>query len=112
MYINHGAMPGEAAPKNDGASQSRTTYASDEKAPGAINTEGLRTNTANADHFPTNPTESQAPADATARLNRAKCSVDRGDRDHFFAVGAGSAIELCVDFASLQAFARRLGVSK
>ena len=91
MCKKHGELPGGAAPKNDGASQGRTTYASNEKALGAINTEGLRTNTANADHFPTNPTESQAPSDATARLNRAKCSVDRGDRGHFFVVGNGSA---------------------
>ena len=50
--------------------------------------------------------------DTVAWLNRKKFRVERGDRGHFFVVKNGSAIELCVDFASLQAFARRLGVSK
>ena len=83
-----------------------------EKAPGAINTEGLVTDTTHADHFPTNRQKSKAFADTTARVNRETVQVERGDRGHFFVLKNGSAIELCVDFAALQAFERSLPKAK
>ena len=48
------------------------THATNEKAPGARDSEGPENTTTNAIDFPTNRQESKAFADTTARLNREK----------------------------------------
>ena len=70
------------------------------------------THTTNASHFPTNRQERKALADTVARLNRKKFDVERGDHGDFFILKNGSAIDYCVDLASLQAFERSLPKAK
>ena len=82
-----------------------------EKAPGAINTEGLATDTTNDLNFATGTRRSKAIATQIAEL------VIRGHAVHplkdggFLVCKYGHTFE-ATDFAELQAFARRLGVTK
>ena len=51
------------------------THATNEKAPGARDSEGPENTTTNASDFPTNRQERKALADTTARVNREKVQV-------------------------------------
>lgn len=85
----------------------RTTI---EKAAGAINSNGLHTDTISVD-FPTIENNSKAISTQIAELALAGRAVHAGGIGDFTVCKYGMT-RYCEDFAELQAFARRLGVKK
>ena len=82
-----------------------------EKAPGAINTEGLATDTTNDLNFATGTRRSKAIATQIAELAIRGHAVHQLKDGGFLVCKYGHTFE-ATDFAELQAFARRLGVTK
>ena len=82
-----------------------------EKAPGATNTEGLATDTTNDSHFATGIRHRKAEATQIAELALAGHAVHKGGNGDYLVCEYGLT-RYCQDFDDLQAFARRLGVSK
>ena len=87
------------------------TRPTNEKAPGAINTEGLTTDTTNDLNFATGARPGKAIATQVAEL------AIRGHAVHQLKVGGFLVCKYghtfhAIDFAELQAFARRLGVTQ
>jgi len=80
-----------------------------EKAAGAINTNGLHTNT-NIVDFPTAEQKSKAIANQIARLALAGHHVHKGTEGDYLVCKYGLS-RWCKDFAELRAFAVKLGVS-
>ena len=81
------------------------------KTPGAINTEGLDTDTTNDLNFATGTRQSKAIATQVAELAIRGHAVHQL-KDGGFLVCKFGHIFHANDFAELQAFARRLGVSQ
>ena len=81
------------------------------KAPGAINTEGLETDTTNDLNFATGTRHSKAIATQIAELAIAGHAVHTLANGGYLVCKYGHTFH-ADDFAELQAFARRLGVSK
>ena len=81
-----------------------------QKAPGAINTEGLETDTTNDLNFPTGTRHSKAIATQVAELAIRGHAVHQLKDGGFLVCKYGHTFH-ANDFAELQAFARRLGVS-
>ncbi len=87
------------------------THHTNEKAPGAINTEGLATDTTNDLNFATGTRHRKAIATQMAEL------ASRGHAVHLLKAGGFLVCKYghtfhAIDFAELQAFAHRLGVSQ
>ena len=82
-----------------------------EKAPGAINTEGLETDTTNDLNFATGTRHSKAIATQVAELAIRGHAVHQLKDGGFLVCKYGLTFH-AVDFAALQAFARRLGVNQ
>lgn len=82
-----------------------------EKAPGAINTEGLTTDTTNYLNFATGTRHSKAIASQVAELAIGGHAVHQLKDGGFLVCKYGHTFH-ANDFAELQAFARRLGVSQ
>ena len=82
-----------------------------EKAPGAINTEGLATDTTNDLNFATGTRRSKAIATQIAELAIRGHAVHQLKDGGFLVCKYGHTFD-ATDFAELQAFARRLGVTK
>ena len=82
-----------------------------EKAPGAINTEGLTTNTNNDLNFATGQRPSKAIATQVAQLAIRGHAVHQLKDGGFLVCKYGHTFH-ANDFAELQAFARRLGVGQ
>lgn len=82
-----------------------------EKAPGATNTEGLATDTTNDLNFATGTRHSKAEATQIAELALAGHAVHKG-RNRDYLVCKYGLTRYCLDFDALQAFGRRLGISK
>jgi hypothetical protein len=82
-----------------------------EKAPGAINTEGLTTNTNNDLNFATGQRPSKAIATQVAQLAIRGHAVHQLKDGGFLVCKYGHTFH-ANDFAELQAFARRLEVSQ
>ena len=89
----------------------RTTDTTHEKAPGAINTEGLATDTTNDPNFATGTRHSKAIATQVAELAIRGHAVQQLIDGGFLVCKYGLTFH-ANDFAELQAFARRLGVSQ
>ena len=87
------------------------TDPTNEKAPGAINTEGLTTDTTNDLNFATGTRHSKAIATQVAELAIRGHSVHQLRDGGFLVCKYGHTFQ-AIDFAELQAFARRLGVTK
>ena len=81
------------------------------KAPGAINTEGLTTDTTNDLNFATGTRHSKAIAMQVAELANRGNAVHQLKDGGFLVCKYGHTVH-ANDFAELQAFARRLGVSQ
>ena len=81
------------------------------KAPGAINTEGLRTNTTNDLNFATGTRHSKAIATQIAELAIRGHEVHQLKDGGFLVCKYGHSFH-AADFVELQSFARRLGVTK
>lgn len=79
-----------------------------EKAPGAINTEGLKTTT-NDLNSATGERHSKAITTQIARLALAGHAVHKGKSDDYIVCKYGLS-RYCQDFEALQAFARKMGV--
>jgi len=86
------------------------TDSTNEKAPGAINIEGLATDTTNDLNFATGTRHSKA-ATQVAELAIRGHAVHQLKDGGFLVCKYGHTFH-AVDFAALQAFARRLGVSQ
>ncbi len=86
------------------------TTNTNEKAAGAINTNGLHTDT-NGANFPTVEAQGKAIATQVARLALAGHVVHKGQHDDFTVCKYGLS-RYCTDFAELQAFAVKLGVNR
>ena len=82
-----------------------------EKAPGAINTEGLTTDTTNDLNFATGTRYSKAIATQIAELAIRGHAVHQLKDGGFLVCKYGHTFH-AIDFVELQAFARRLGVSQ
>ena len=82
-----------------------------EKAPGAINTEGLTTDTTNDLNFATGQRHGKAIAMQVAELAIRGHAVHQLKDGGFLVCKYGHTFH-ANDFAELQAFARRLGVSQ
>ena len=82
-----------------------------QKAPGAINTEGLETDTTNDLNFATGKRPSKAIATQVAELAIRGHAVHQLKDGGFLVCKYGHTFH-ANDFAELQAFARRLGVSQ
>ena len=82
-----------------------------EKAPGAINTEWLTTDTTNDLNFATGTQHGKALATLIAQLAIAGHAVHISQHGDFLVCKYGHTFH-ANDFAELQAFARRLGVSQ
>ena len=82
-----------------------------EKAPGAINTEGLMTDTTNDLNFATGTRHSKAIATQVAQLAIRGHAVHQLKGGGFLVCKFGHTFH-ANEFADLQAFARRLGVSQ
>ena len=85
------------------------THHTNEKAPGAINTEGLTTDTTNDLNFATGARPGKAIATQVAELairGHAVLNWRCGD----YLVSKDGMSRYCQDFAELQEFARMLGV--
>lgn len=87
------------------------TDTTNEKAPGAINTEGLETDTTNDLNFATGTRHSKAIATQVAELALRGHAVHQLKDGGFLVCKYGHSFH-AIDFAELQAFARRLGVSQ
>ncbi|MBW7833310.1 MAG: hypothetical protein H3C29_08845 [Simplicispira suum] len=87
------------------------THQTNEKAPGAINTEGLTTDTTNDLNFATGARPGKAIATQVAELAIRGHAV-HPLKDGGFLVCKYGYCYAANDFADLQAFARRLGVSQ
>lgn len=87
------------------------TDPTNEKAPGAINTEGLTTDTTKDLNFATGTRHSKAIATQVAEL-AIRGHVVHQLKDGGFLVSKYGHTFHANDFAELQAFARRLGVSQ
>ena len=87
------------------------THAANEKAPGAINTEGLTTDTTNDLNFATGTRHSKAIATQIAELAIRGHAVHQLKGGGFLVCKYGYTFH-AIDLAELQAFARRLGVSQ
>lgn len=87
------------------------TDPTNEKAPGAINTEGLTTDTTNDLNFATGTRHSKAIATQVAELAIRGHAVHQLKDGGFLVCKYGHTFH-AIDFADLQAFARRLGVAK
>ena len=87
------------------------TDPTNQKAPGAINTEGLTTDTTNDLNFATGTRHSKAITTQVAELALRGHAVHQS-KDGGFLVCKFGHIFHANDFAELQAFARRLGVSQ
>ncbi len=87
------------------------TDPTNEKAPGAINTEGLATDTTNDLNFATGKRRSKAIATQVAELVIWGHAVHQLKDGGFLVCKYGHTFH-AHDFAELQAFARRLGVSQ
>ena len=87
------------------------TDPTNEKAPGAINTEGLTNDTTNDLNFATGTRHSKAIATLVAELAIRGHSV-HPLKDGGFLVSKYGHTFHAIDFSELQAFARRLGVSQ
>jgi len=88
----------------------KMTHGTNEKAPGAINTEGLTTDITNDLNSPTGTRHSKAIATQIARLAVRGHAVHRLQDGGFLVCKYGYS-HYAADFAALQAFARRLGVN-
>ena len=82
-----------------------------EKAPGAINTEGLTTDTTNDLNFATGTQHGKALATLIAQLAIAGHAVHISQHGDFLVCKYNWA-RYCKDFDALQAFARQLGVTQ
>jgi hypothetical protein len=82
-----------------------------DKAPGAINTEGLSTDITNDLDFATGARPSKAIATQVAQLAIAGHTVHKGQSGDYLVSKYGMS-RYCQDFAELQAFARQLGVKQ
>lgn len=80
------------------------------KAAGAINSNGLHTDTTSVD-FPTTEKNSKAISTQVAELALAGHAVHKGEIGDFTVCKYGMT-RYCKDFAELQAFARQLGVKQ
>ena len=87
------------------------TDPTNEKAPGAINTEGLTTDTTNDLNFAIGTRHSKAIATQVAELAIRGHAVHQLKDGGFLVCKYGHTFHVN-DFAELQAFARRLGVSQ
>ena len=87
------------------------THHANEKAPGAINTEGLTTDTTNDLNFATGTRHSKAIATQIAKLAIRGHAVHQLKDGGFLVCKYGHTFH-AIDFADLQAFARRFGVSQ
>lgn len=87
------------------------TSHTNEKAPGAINTEGLTTDTTNDLNFATGTRHSKAIATQVAKLAIRGHAVHQLKDGGFLVCKYGHTFH-AIDFVKLQAFARRLGVSQ
>lgn len=87
------------------------THHANEKAPCAINTEGLATDTTNDLNFATGTRHRKAIATQIAELALRGHAVHLLKDGGFLVCKYGHTIH-AIDFAELQAFARRLGVSQ
>ena len=87
------------------------TATTNEKAPGAINTEGLTTDSTNDLNFATGTRHSKAIATQFAELAIRGHAVHQLKDGGFLVCKYGHTFH-AADFAELQAFARRLGVSQ
>ena len=87
------------------------TDPTNEKAPGAINTEGLTTDTTNDLNFATGTRHSKAIATQVAELAIRGHAVHQLKDAEFLVCKYGHTFH-AADFAELQAFARRLAVSQ
>ena len=81
------------------------------KPPGAINTEGLETDTTNDLNFATGTRHSKAIATQVAELAIRGHAVHQLKDGGFLVCKYGHTFQ-AIDFAELQAFARRLGVQQ
>ena len=81
------------------------------KTPGAINTEGLDTDTTNDLNFATGTRHSKAIATQVAQLAIRGHAVHQLKDSGFLVCKYGYTFH-AIDFAELKAFARRLGVSQ
>ena len=86
------------------------TDPTNEKAPGAINTEGLTTDTTNDLNFATGTRHSKVVATQVAELAIRGHAVHELKDGGFLVCRYGHTFH-AADFTELQAFARRLGVS-
>ena len=82
-----------------------------EKAPGAINTEGLTTDTTNDLNFATGTQQGKAAATLAAQLAIAGHAVHRLTSGGYLVCKYGYTHH-AKDFDALQAFARKLGVTQ
>ena len=87
------------------------TSHTNEKAPGAINTDGLTTDTTNDLNFATGTRHSKAIATQVAKLAIRGHAVHQLKDGGFLVCKYGHTFH-AIDFVELQAFARRLGVSQ
>jgi hypothetical protein len=87
------------------------TDPTNKKAPGAINTEGLTTDTTNDVNFATGTRYSKAIATQVAELALRGHAVHQLKDGGFLVCKYGHTF-YAIDFVELQAFARRLGVTQ
>ena len=87
------------------------TLNTDKEAAGAINTEGLTTDTTNDLNFATGTRHSKAIATQVAKLAIRGHAVHQLKDGGFLVCKYGHTFH-AIDFAELQAFARRLGVQQ
>lgn len=86
-------------------------HTTNEKAPGACNTEGLETDTTNDLNFATGQRHGKAVATLKAQLALHGHAVHTMQGGDFLVCKYGLSF-YAADFEALQAFARKLGVSK
>ena len=96
-------MPGKVAPKSDGDTN--------ETAPGNCDSKGLTTDTTNDLNFTTGTRPGKAEATQILELALAGHAVHKGRSGDYMVCKYGMSRH-CLDFGDLQAFARKLGVSK
>ena len=89
----------------------KMTHHANKKAPGAINTEGLTTDTTNDLIFATGTRHSKAIATQVAELAIRGHAVHQLKDGGFLVCKYGQTFH-AIDFAELQAFAQRLGVTQ
>jgi hypothetical protein len=96
---------------SEGFKMTRHAYATNEKAPGAINTEGLDANTTNNLNSATGERLRKALATLIAQLAMRGHAVHTIEGGGFFVCKYGHCYH-AKDFADMQDFARRLGLSQ